>query len=201
MFREWIQNIVVFLILMTLIRQIIPEEKYHKYVRLVLGLIMILILIMPAAKIFGMEETIYQNFIQDQIEMSAIDAGVSGKMFASEQKYNESYRKILVKEIESYFDASSMIVHYCEIDMNENMESEHYGEIYEIHVGILPKDQGIAEKEKDSVIYVKQIHIGENISKNEKNVYIPDEKMKEWKQDLSLQFGIEKEQLKLEIVS
>jgi len=48
---------------------------------------------------------------------------------------------------------------------------------------------------------VGPIHIEDYLSKNEKKVYIPDEKMKEWKQDLSLQFGIEKEQLKLEIVS
>ena len=201
MFGEWIQNIVVFLILMTLIRQIIPEEKYHKYVGLALGLIMILILIMPAAKILGMEETVYQNFIQEQIEMYAADASVSGKMFASEQKYNESYRQILAREIESYFKESSMIVRYCEIDMNENMESEHYGEIYEIRLGILPTDQEIGDKKQESSICVGPIHIGDHLSKNEKKVYIPDEKMKEWKQDLSLQFGIEKEQLKLEIVS
>ena len=32
-FREWIQNIVVFLLLMTMAGQLIPDEKYKKYIQ------------------------------------------------------------------------------------------------------------------------------------------------------------------------
>lgn len=201
MLREWIQNIVVFLLMMTLIGQLIPEDKYRKYVRLIMGMILIMVLLMPITKIAGMEETIYQNFVRNQMQISASDAQVSGKIFENELKFNESYKQIIMDEIDAYFEVSAMNVQYCQIDMNDSVDSDHYGEIYSIHVGIMPKDRHIEESEEVTSVYVERIEIGENRIDSGSTASVPEEKIKEWQQDLSLQFGVAVEQVYLEIVS
>ena len=44
-FVLWIKNIAVFYILATLIKNIVPDEKYGKYIKLFLGIIFIVLLL------------------------------------------------------------------------------------------------------------------------------------------------------------
>ena len=50
-FREWIQNVAVFLLLMTMAGQLIPDEKYKKYIRLTMGLLLILVILLPLTRL------------------------------------------------------------------------------------------------------------------------------------------------------
>lgn len=54
-FYEWIQNIAFFLVLATVVIQIIPENSYRKYIRFFMGLLLIVMLSGPILKIFGMQ--------------------------------------------------------------------------------------------------------------------------------------------------
>lgn len=45
--KEWIQNITFYLILVTLILQMLPEKSYRKYIQFITGLILILLLMEP----------------------------------------------------------------------------------------------------------------------------------------------------------
>ena len=87
-FREWVQNLVVFLIFMTMVEQLIPDTKYRKYIRLTMGLVLILVLLTPLLKSMGMEEEIYRNFIKGNIQTSATDARVRGKIFDADSLFN-----------------------------------------------------------------------------------------------------------------
>lgn len=45
--KEWVQNITFYLILVTLIVQMLPEKSYRKYIQFITGLILILLLMEP----------------------------------------------------------------------------------------------------------------------------------------------------------
>lgn len=201
MFQEWIQNIVVFLLFMTLIGQVVPSEKYQKYVRLTMGMILIFVMLMPLTEFFGMDVRMYQNFIQESLHISAMDAKISGQMFDSEKYYNESYRTMVCETIEAYFEENSMNVAYCKVDINEDRESENYGAICSIEVGLFQKDKIVEQDSKKEGVRIEKIQIDslENTGKTE--TAIPEQKIKEWRNDLSKQFGVEGERLKLEILS
>ena len=49
----WIKNIAYYLILVTAMMHIIPNESYQKYIRLFTGMILILLLSTPILKLFG----------------------------------------------------------------------------------------------------------------------------------------------------
>lgn len=50
-------------------------------------------------------------------------------MFGADERFDEGYKQLISKEVTAYFEAESMMVRYCEVDMNENSSDEHYGEI------------------------------------------------------------------------
>ena len=89
-FREWIQNVVLFLLFMSMINQIIPDEKYRKYVRLTMGLVLILVLLGPLSRLMKADEKIFQDYIRENIRLSAEDAKNGGRMFYETDYFNES---------------------------------------------------------------------------------------------------------------
>lgn len=61
---EWIENLTVYMVLVTAAIQVIPGTGYKKYVRFFTGLILILMLMSPVLKIFGMDggfENLYDS--------------------------------------------------------------------------------------------------------------------------------------------
>lgn len=198
MLQEWIQNIVVFLLLMTMLRHLIPSEKYQKYIQLAMGLILIFMMLSPITKILGMEDKIIQNYIQESLWLDASDAKISGQMFSSTERYNDSYRKILEETIEAYFETQSMKMMYCAIEMNEDMASENYGVVYSLSVVICPKDRMTEKKQTAEVVSVEKIQITASENETVSEISVPEQKIAMWREDLCNQFGIEEEQLTLE---
>lgn len=232
-FQEWIQNIVVFLLLMTMAGQLIPDEKYKKYIRLTMGLLLILVVLLPLTRLAGMDKKIYQNFIRESFRISAEDAQAGESIVGMEGQFAEGYKQMIEEEVRLYFEANAMVLKYCEFDMDSDAKSENYGQIYKMRVGILPKDRDISGTETtDSLerngnqiqnskasgeitsVDIGEIKIGgdwEAAAASEENEtsdkagmtesFVPEEKIEQWKQDVSLQFGIDAEQLELEILS
>lgn len=56
-FYEWIQNIAFFLVMITAVIQMIPDNSYRKYIRFFIGLLLIVMLAEPVLKAFGMQQT------------------------------------------------------------------------------------------------------------------------------------------------
>lgn len=218
-FREWIQNVVVFLLLMTMAGQLIPDEKYKKYIRLTMGLLLIMVILLPLTRLTGMDAKIYQNFIQESFRVSAADAQAGEEIVGTEGKLAEGYKQMIEEEIRLYFEADAMILKYCDLDVDADAGSKSYGQIYRMKVGIMPKDRDIsgveASANRPAEINIGEIKVGENLEERDRadgeqageaengnsEVSRPKEKIEQWKQDLSLQFGIDEEQLELEILS
>lgn len=206
-FREWIQNVVVFLLLMTMAGQLIPDEKYKKYIRLTMGLLLILVLLLPVTRLMRLDTKVYQNFIKESFRISAADAKAGEEVVGVEGRFAEGYEQMIKEEIRLYFEANAMVVKSCELDMELDLESSDYGKIYSMEIGIRPKDRelnGGSQTEDDiEQVYIEEIKIGEadGVTAGDSELFVPEEKTDQWKKDLSLQFGIDMEQLKLEILS
>jgi stage III sporulation protein AF len=218
-FKEWIQNMVVFLLLMTMAGQLIPDEKYKKYIRLTMGLLLILVLVLPLCRIAGVDGTMYQNYLKESIRIAVADASGTSSSSENREQMEAAYTQIIREEIEAYFDSESMTVKYCELSVAADTESSSYGKIERLQIGIAPKandqksntsEESRMETEAVSETAVEAVHIPEvSVGENSigKNSYgeaaassVPEEKIEQWEQDLMLQFGIDAAQLELEIL-
>lgn len=66
---EWVQNIAVYLVLMTAIIQAIPSKEYQPYVKFYMGLVIVLMLCSPIIKVMGLEERVKVTYSAKKYRM------------------------------------------------------------------------------------------------------------------------------------
>lgn len=73
---EWVRNIVIFLILNTIIMNLLGNSSYKKYVSIVSGMILLLIVVSPFLKLLRIDEILdyYLNTNIFQSDMSNIQS-------------------------------------------------------------------------------------------------------------------------------
>lgn len=54
---EWIQNLAFYMVLVTAVIQVLPNQTYKKYIRFFTGMILTLLLMTPVFQLFHMEES------------------------------------------------------------------------------------------------------------------------------------------------
>lgn len=68
---EWLKNIVGFLLIVSIVMQVLPGKKYEQYVKLFTGFLLILIVLQPVLKIGSansfLEQTIEEFVAQQEI--------------------------------------------------------------------------------------------------------------------------------------
>ena len=149
--------------------------------------------------------------MKENFPNSAEDARTGTAVFGADEGLDEGYKQIISKEVAAYFEAESMMVRYCEVDMNENSSDEHYGEIEGLRIGILPKDRAVSASGKGTdagsegtdveAVAIPEVRIGAGEKAGERKSSVPAAKSEQWLKTLSLQFGVDREQIELEILT
>ena len=60
---KWIQNIAVYLVVVTAMLHAVPGKDYERYIRFFSGLVLIVLIFMPVLSVFGMKETFEQSTV------------------------------------------------------------------------------------------------------------------------------------------
>lgn len=84
MFRQlydWIQNIAVYLILVSAVLHAIPGKDYEKYIRFFSGLILILLLFTPLLNLTGMADEFARLYRSQEYEMDRREIENAEEMF------------------------------------------------------------------------------------------------------------------------
>ena len=102
--NDWIKTLVGYLLIVSIVTQMMPNQKYEQYVRLFTGFLLILLILQPALKI-GSANTILEGkihaFVQEQEELEA-QIGVQSEAFQkkSEELQQENQDQIVIEEIQ-----------------------------------------------------------------------------------------------------
>lgn len=76
-FFEWTKNLAFYMVLVTMVVQMIPNNSYKKYVRFFIGLILIVMLTEPVFRILDMKDTfmdVYNSIEVDRKRKEIEDA-------------------------------------------------------------------------------------------------------------------------------
>lgn len=69
---KWVKNIAIFYIISTLVQNLVPDGKYLKYIKLFLGIVMVILLIRPLGELIGATDDYNKIYLQAGVdEMSA----------------------------------------------------------------------------------------------------------------------------------
>ena len=143
---EWVRNIVIYLILNTIIMNLLGNNSYKKYISIVSGMILLLIVVSPFLKLLKLDgimdyylnSNIYQADVDDfQKELRVMEKKQKDEVFSDfKNRISEQVADILLKD--------GLYLYNLEVAMNQDVESKNFGEIdsMEIMAGYL-EDEGV----------------------------------------------------------
>lgn len=132
---EWltgsIREISVFLILVSIISNLVQGEDYKKYIRIVSGIIIILIIINPIKKIFD-EEVIYSLFAEEykQNELVELKKSMEGMNSEIYKKTMEEYEREIENKLKSVLEERGFGIENIDVTINIEGEEIYIEEVY-----------------------------------------------------------------------
>ena len=142
--KSYIITLVTMIMLITAIELISPDNSMKKYIKFILGLILISVMISPIISFFSEDADSTASKIEKALILSE-----SGEL-ADSQNNNDSHKKVFVKNLQDNcnkllkenFKENEFIT---KIDCELNMEDVEY-RIDNIQIGVKDKDIGTVEK-------------------------------------------------------
>lgn len=174
---EWIEQITISVILITIIELIIPKGNFKKYINVFLGIYVIYSIISPfvdSNTLYKLEnlslENYAYNYQSESIEIS------------SEIQLEDMYLTELENNIKSKVQEYGYKTISCSIDADLSASSENYG-IHKISI-VVTLDSGTTEIEK-----INEIKIGDETQNSDENSY--NEEIKTLKKNLADYYEID----------
>lgn len=104
---RWIQNMAVFFVMTVLITRLLPNRSYEKYIRLFLGLLLMMVLLQPLENLFSLDEfflsafeegilTIESDEISEEIEALEVSR-MENLLLAGTKKIKEELKESLAE--------------------------------------------------------------------------------------------------------
>ena len=123
---QWMKNLAFFHVLTTAILHILPDKRYEQYVRLFMGLLLILLICTPVFAVVGKSQ-------EEQDRMEAEAQGIR------ETFLKEAYESELKKQVEEILNEQKIFCREIEVDMEKNLRV------------IIRLSEKITEKQKEAV--------------------------------------------------
>ncbi|NLK20923.1 MAG: stage III sporulation protein AF [Epulopiscium sp.] len=149
LFGSWMKNIALFVILSSFVEMLMPEKNYKKYIHMMQGLILILIIIKPITGLFFSNQKLEDLIELNQLEMERRDILTQGSMIATQQDaliietYKGKISEQIAKLIENNSDYKAKNI---EVFVSEDRDDEDYGNIKEIRLTIDNKNTNSKNK-------------------------------------------------------
>lgn len=172
-FYGWIEDITVYMIVVTLIYKLSANSSYKPYIKLFTGLLMIIIIMTPIAKIWNgdMDLSLKKESYDWEIE----SARISEEIYTEESKkiMLDTYQEKVKEQVSSKLEEYDLFLSDLEIAFGE----EEYGVIKQVDMAV--------SYEKSNSNQDIQIQVGEiAFSENETVSSVVELKLKDWFYDM-----------------
>ncbi len=125
----WMKNIIIFMILVTVVRNLLGKSNYKKYVGLVTGMLLVILVVKPIINVLGNEELFNFSFYSYGYQVEAEDPG--NVIFDMEGLRNdtifEEYKALLLDQTERLLNEKGLTILSMDITIDEDRESETFG--------------------------------------------------------------------------
>lgn len=157
---SWIKNIVIYMIINTIIMNLLGDKSYKKYVSIVSGMILVLIVISPLVKLMKLDDSLdyflrYNFFASETKEYKS-------QLEQAEEKQDEAifagYKDKIREQVKELLQSQEVYLKSCEITLDEDPDSTTFGEIKKLSI-----TAGIDDTQEASSnhLQIDEIEIGE----------------------------------------
>jgi stage III sporulation protein AF len=177
---SWVRNIVVYLILNTIIMNLLGNKSYKKYVSIVSGMVLMLIVISPLMKLMKLDDNLDLNlqFNDLSIETSEFKNDLSRIEEDQRNAIFGEYEAKIRSETEQLLATEGITLKTFHITINQDVDSENFGEIAGMDITAVQQEpEGAQEKEQDRLkideIEISKITVGDESSEADKELPSP----------------------------
>lgn len=162
---EYVRNIGYFLILMSLVGNVMPDNSYKKYCRMFCGLILMVLVISPFYDFLNMEGDLSDVFVDASFKSQV--AELKSQLMENDISMNEriidEYEQLIIDECQGIAVDEGLYILDVSVDVIEEEDMELVGLNM---VVTTDKDKYVATKEKEELdnignISVDKINVGE----------------------------------------
>lgn len=152
---QWVKNIAIFLILSGLVYQILPDNRFKKYVQFFIGLILTLMVLSPLLNLWNLEDVLVQAAETFSLDRSRLElqAELENAAIGQEAGVQREYQGMIREKVTGIAEAKGYFVRDFSAELNLDVESEDVGKILMMKVTLSPEDQ-------DTVIWIEPVAIG-----------------------------------------
>ncbi|HKL99646.1 MAG TPA: stage III sporulation protein AF [Mobilitalea sp.] len=175
---EWIRNIVIYMILNTIIMNLLGNSSYKKYVSIVSGMILVLIVISPLMKYMELEENLDYYLQSNEFAVETSDFKNSLQHMEKEQlrAVFDEYGNKVKEQVRELLLVESLIMTDFKLMFDLDSTSKSFGEMTSMKlVASYQEVEDINKEDKNSKrIDIKEIDIAEvsSISKDKQEIPI-----------------------------
>lgn len=147
---NWVKNIVYIIIFIVFLEIILPNNSMRKYVKVVAGLLVMVVILTPFTQLFNRHFNLQDVMSKYYVDMNQIDVKNQNHLLEGQQNeltmkiYKERIATQIKNQVERIVDDGDAEV---EVDVNMDTEDESYGEIGGVDIIFREKalDQGMIE--------------------------------------------------------
>ncbi len=168
---SWIKDIVIFMVLISVITNLMGKSSYKKYINLISGIILVILVISPLLKIFQLDNTLDYYFTTNSLTAQAGEVQDINEKFGeiegSRQEEILTQVKAKIKDkINELLDEEDVETESIEIILEEDAASSSYGSLKGLKVKGVYKSAVNKAKEKET-IKIDRVEINEiNVKKD-----------------------------------
>lgn len=167
---SWVKNIILFMVLTSIISNLLGKSSYKKYINLVTGIILVILVISPLLKLFQLDKTLDYYFTTNTLLADAQDLDSQLKDMENGQRnaiFHE-YKEQIKIQVAKILDDDKLQIYHMELTIDEDNSSSNYGNITSLTV---IGGYTIEKTNTKEVIKIDSIKIDEiNIQKQEEEI-------------------------------
>ncbi|HEX3077526.1 MAG TPA: stage III sporulation protein AF [Lachnospiraceae bacterium] len=170
----FVKNIVVYLILVTIIMNLVGKSSYRKYVSVFVGMLLILIVIKPVLRFFNLTDSYDYYFSSNQFSVDA--KSYKDDLLAADEAGQVAilaeYRNIIDSQIENMLSRYNLYPSDIQVTLDEEAGSSNYGSVTKVSISAAftiddSLDHNADEPDAVEKVEVNPIMINEDIDLDE----------------------------------
>ena len=146
---EWIRNLTAFFLFLSVMENLLPGQKYGKYIRLFAGMVLILLAVEPFTSGFNLDEVLARSY--EDLVIRGEAGELKEQLGATEQKrlgqILSQYEEAVGRDVRELAQSCGLTVMDCRVRIEGDEDSPEFGTVREI-AAVLSAQSAQAEKEK-----------------------------------------------------
>lgn len=161
---DWVRNIIIFLVLTTIIGNLLGKSSYKKYITLTTGIILVILVVSPLLQLFHLDETLDYYLSNNLFKAEAEE--YNGRLLDVEETKMttivQNYKDIINEQVEGLLKTQGLSITNIDIVVEENEESKDFGSLKSLTIeASMKKEEDKSEKTMIEDILIDKIKIGD----------------------------------------